>query len=50
MEVGEEDNIQGVFVILSLNAAAVREMLLHKEPVSTGNLDSVLPTQSVKAA
>ena len=45
-----EDNIQGVFVIVSLNTAAVREMLLHKKPVSTGNLDSVLPTLGVQAA
>jgi len=45
LEAGEEDIIQGVFVIVSLSTAAVREMLLHKETVSTGNLDSVLPSQ-----
>ena len=42
MEAGEEDNIQGVFAIVSLNSAAVREMLLHRKPVSAGNSDSVL--------
>jgi hypothetical protein len=41
VEAGEEDNTQGVFAIVSLNTAAVREILLHRKPVSAGNLDSV---------
>jgi hypothetical protein len=46
LEAGEEYNIQGVFVIVSLNTAAVREILLHRKPVSAGNFDSVLPRQN----
>jgi hypothetical protein len=50
VEAGEEDNIQGVSAIFSLNTAAVGEILLHREPVSAGNLNSVLPIQGLQAA
>ena len=50
VEAGEEDNIQDVFVIVSLSTTGVTEMLLHRKPVSAGNLDSVLPLQGLQAS